>query len=111
MVVQGTKELTPAEQLHRQENGIPTTAPNLCMVPVDTIYKPIAAIPHQGAGNSVEFMFIRPCENWGDRFLQMIEEQDPFEDEGDDGSESDSQIDDSEGSTEDVVVESGVSCE
>jgi hypothetical protein len=47
-VLKGTKELTPTKQLQRQVNGIPTTASNLCMVPVDTIYKPIAAIPHQG---------------------------------------------------------------
>jgi hypothetical protein len=32
----------------------------------------------------------------------MIEEQDPFEDEGDDGTESDSQTADSEGSVEGV---------
>jgi hypothetical protein len=96
MVVQGTKELTPAERLHCQVNGIPTTASNLCMVPVDTIYEPIAVIPHQG-GNPGEFMFIRPCKNWGYGFLQMIEEQDPIEDDSDSDSESDCQTDDLEG--------------
>ena len=104
VVVQGTKDLTPAERLLRQENGIPTTAPNLCMVPVDTIYEPIAAIPHQG-GNPGEFMFIRPCENWGYGFSQMIEEQEPYEDEGDEGTEIDSQTDDSDGSVEGVIVD------
>jgi hypothetical protein len=74
------------------------------MVPVDTIYEPIAAIPHQG-GNPGEFMFIRPCENWGYGFLQMIEEQEPYEDEGDEGTEIDSQTDDSDGSVEGVIVD------
>jgi hypothetical protein len=78
VVVEGTKELTLDERLQRQVNGIPITASNLCLVPVDTIYEPIAAIPHQG-GNSGVFMFIRPSENWGYGFSQMIEEQDPGE--------------------------------
>ena len=78
VVVEGTKELTLDERLQRQVNVIPITASNLCLVPVDTIYEPIAAIPHQG-GNSGVFMFIRPSENWGYGFSQMIEEQDPGE--------------------------------
>jgi hypothetical protein len=49
------------------------TAPNLCLVPVDTIYKPIAAIPDEG-GSLGDFLFIRPVENWGGGFTQLIED-------------------------------------
>jgi hypothetical protein len=49
------------------------TAPNLCLVPVDIIYEPIAAIPDKG-GSPGNFLFIRPVENWGCRFTQPIEE-------------------------------------
>jgi hypothetical protein len=89
IVLEGTKELTPAERQQRQVTGIPITASNLCLVPVDTIYEPIAAIPHQG-GNPGAFMFIRPCDNWGGGFSQMIQEQEPFEDDDDSDSDSDS---------------------
>jgi hypothetical protein len=91
-VLKGTKKLTPTKQLQHQVNGIPTTTSNLCLVPVNTIYKPIAAIPHQG-GNLGEFMFIRPCENLGYGCLQMIKEQEPFEDNGNSDSDSDSDSD------------------
>jgi hypothetical protein len=49
------------------------TAPNLCLVPVDTIYEPIAAIPDEG-GSPGDFLFIRPVENWGFGFTQLIED-------------------------------------
>lgn len=29
-------------------NGMPLSAPNLCLITVDTIYEPIAAIPDEG---------------------------------------------------------------
>jgi hypothetical protein len=49
------------------------TAPNLCLVPVDTIYEPIAAIPDEG-GSPGDFLFIRPSENWRCGFTQLIED-------------------------------------
>jgi hypothetical protein len=49
------------------------TAPNLCLVPVDTIYEPIAAIPDEG-GFPGDFLFIHPVENWGFGFTQLIED-------------------------------------
>jgi hypothetical protein len=49
------------------------TAPNLCLVPVDTIYEPIAAIPDEG-GSPGDFLFIRPVKNWGFGCTQLIED-------------------------------------
>jgi hypothetical protein len=57
----------------RCRNGMSLTAPNLCLVPVDTIYEPIAAIPDEG-GSPGDFLFIRPVENWGFGFTQLIED-------------------------------------
>jgi hypothetical protein len=49
------------------------TAPNLCLVPVDIIYEPIAAITDEG-GSPGDFLFICPVENWGFGFTQLIED-------------------------------------
>jgi hypothetical protein len=54
------------------------TAPNLCLVPVDTIYEPIAAIPDEG-GSPGGFLFIQPVENWGFGFTQLIEDNEASE--------------------------------
>jgi hypothetical protein len=54
------------------------TAPNLCLVPVDTIYEPIAAIPDEG-GSPGDFLFIRPVKNWGFGFTQLIEDNEASE--------------------------------
>jgi hypothetical protein len=54
------------------------TAPNLCLVPVDTIYEPIAAIPDEG-GSPGDFLFIRPVENWGFGFTQLKEDNEASE--------------------------------
>ena len=35
------------------------TAPNLCLVPVDTIYEPIVAIPDEGAHFLIAFVLVR----------------------------------------------------
>jgi hypothetical protein len=43
------------------------------LVPVDTIYEPIAAIPDEG-GSPGDFLFIRPVENCGCGFMQLIED-------------------------------------
>jgi hypothetical protein len=52
--------------------------PCLCLVPVDTIYEPIAAIPDEG-GSLGDFLFIRPVENWGGGFTQLIEDNEASE--------------------------------
>jgi hypothetical protein len=54
------------------------TAPNLCLVPVDTIYEPIAAIPDEG-GFPGDFLFIRPVKNWGFGFTQLMEDNEASE--------------------------------
>ena len=48
VVVGGRKQLTTNEFHERRRNGMSLTAPNLCLVPVDTIYEAIAAIPDEG---------------------------------------------------------------
>jgi hypothetical protein len=54
-------------------NGMPLAAMNLCLVSVDTIYEPIATIPDEG-GTPGDFLFIRPADNWGYGFTQLIED-------------------------------------
>jgi hypothetical protein len=79
VVVGGSKQLTTNECHEHHRNGMSLTAPpNLCLVPVDTIYEPIAAIPDEG-GSPSNFLFIRPVENWGFGFTQLIEDNDASE--------------------------------
>jgi hypothetical protein len=78
VVVVGTKDLTKEEIQQRRRNGMPLAAPNLCLVPIDTIYEPIAAIPDEG-GAPGDFLFIRPAENWGYGFTQYIEDNEAAE--------------------------------
>jgi hypothetical protein len=78
VVVGGSKQLTTNEFHKRRRNGMSLTAPNLCLVPVDTIYEPIAAIPDEG-GSPGDFLFIRPVENWGFGFTQLIEDNEASE--------------------------------
>ena len=54
------------------------TIPNFCLVPVDTIYEPIAVIPDEG-GSLGNFLFICPVENWGGGFTQLIEDNEASE--------------------------------
>jgi hypothetical protein len=54
------------------------TAPNLCLVPVDTIYELIAATPDEGCSPG-DFLFIRLVENWGFGFTQLIEDNEASE--------------------------------
>ena len=62
----------------RRRHGMPKTSPNLCLVPVDTIYEPIAALPDEG-GSPGDFLFIRPVQNWGLGFTQLIEDNETAE--------------------------------
>jgi len=99
VVVGGTKALTNHEINQRRRNGTPLEAPNLCLVPVDTIYEPIAAIPDEG-GSPGDFLFIRSADNWGYGFTQLIEDNEPAELkelEGNNACPSDEEDDDDEG--------------
>ncbi len=58
----GTNGLTNHEMQDHHRNGMPFAAMNLCMVPVDTIYEPMAAIPDKG-GTVGDFLFICPAKN------------------------------------------------
>ncbi len=78
VVVGGTKPLTSLELNDHGHNGMPLAAMNLCLVSVDTIYEPIAAIPDEG-GTAGDFLFIRPAENWGYGFTQLIEDNEASE--------------------------------
>jgi hypothetical protein len=73
VVVAVRKQLTANEIHERCRIGMSVTAPNLCLVPVDTIYDPIAVIPDEG-GFLGDFLFICPVENWGGGFMQVIED-------------------------------------
>ena len=77
-VVGGTKRLTSQELNEHRRNGMPVAAMNLCIVSVDTIFEPIAAIPDQG-GTPGDFLFIRPADNWGYGFTQLIEDNEAAE--------------------------------
>jgi hypothetical protein len=78
VVAGGSKQLTTNEFHKRCRTGMSLTAPNLCLVPVDTIYEPIAAIPDEG-GFPGDFLFIRPVKNWGFGFTQLIEDNEASE--------------------------------
>jgi hypothetical protein len=77
-VVEGRKQLTTIEMQDCRRHGMPKTSPNLCPVPVDTIYKPIAALLDVG-GSPGDFLCIRPVENWELGFTQLIEDNETAE--------------------------------
>ena len=71
LTVMASKHLT-AEQRHGRRNAhIPLTRSNTFLVPVDTIYEPIAAVPNAG-GPDGEFLFIRPVDDWGFEFTNIL---------------------------------------
>ena len=78
VVVGGTKSLTNNEMQERRRNGMPVAGNNLCLVPIDTLYEPIAAIPDEG-GHPGDFVFIRPADDWGYGFTQLIEDNETSE--------------------------------
>jgi hypothetical protein len=56
VVAGGRKQQLTTNEFHeRRRNGMSLTAPNLCLVPVDTIYEPIADIPDEG-GSPGDFL-------------------------------------------------------
>jgi hypothetical protein len=63
LVVKGSKCLTT--------NGRSVRAPNLYLVPVESIDEPISTIPHID-GDPGDFIFVRPVNTWSDCFSDYI---------------------------------------
>jgi hypothetical protein len=63
LVVKGSKCLTT--------NGRSVRAPNLYLVPVESIDEPISTIPHIN-GDPGDFIFVRPVNTWSDCFSDYI---------------------------------------
>jgi hypothetical protein len=70
-VVKGSKLVTPKQQQKRLADGRSVRAPNLYLVPVESLHEPISAIPNLGAAHG-DFVFIRPVTSWADCFSDFI---------------------------------------
>ena len=73
-----SKYLTNQQRINRRNARIPLTRSNTYLVPVDTIYEPIAAIPNAG-GPDGDFLFIRPVDDWGFEFSKILTQYLPDE--------------------------------
>jgi hypothetical protein len=71
LVVKGSKCLTTKQQKKRHQDGRSVRAPNLYLVPVESIDEPISAIPNIG-GDPGDFIFVRPVNTWSDCFSDYI---------------------------------------
>jgi hypothetical protein len=71
LVVKGSKCLTTKQQKKRCQDGHSVNAPNLYLVPVESIDEPISAIPNIG-GDPGDFIFVRPVNSWSDCFSDYI---------------------------------------
>jgi hypothetical protein len=71
LATMSSKYLTPQQRLNRRNAGIHATRSNTYLVPVDTIYEPIAAVPNAG-GPDGEFLFITPVDDWGFEFSRIL---------------------------------------
>jgi hypothetical protein len=70
--VKGSKCLTTKQQKKRRRDGRSVRAPNLYLVPVESIDEPILAIPNLG-GDPGDFVFVRPVNTyWSDCFSDYI---------------------------------------
>jgi hypothetical protein len=59
------------KQKKRRQDGRSVRAPNLYLVPVESIDEPISAIPNIG-GDPGDFIFVRPVDTWSDCFSDYI---------------------------------------
>jgi hypothetical protein len=66
-----SKHLTEEQRHHRRMARTHPTRSNTYLVPVDTIYEPIAAVPNVG-GRLGDFLFIRPADDWGFEFTNIL---------------------------------------
>jgi hypothetical protein len=63
--------LTTKQQKKRRQDGRSVHAPNLYLVPVESIDEPISVIPNIG-GDPGDFIFVRPVNTWSDCFSDYI---------------------------------------
>jgi hypothetical protein len=71
LVVKGSKCLTTEQQKKRRQDGRSVRAPNLYLVPGESIDEPISAIPNIG-GDPGDFIFARPVNTCSDCFSDYI---------------------------------------
>ena len=71
IVVHASKNVTAAQSTLRRNAGIPLARSNTFLVPVDTLYEPIAAVPNVG-GEVGDYCFIRPADDWGFEFTKLL---------------------------------------
>ena len=71
IVMEGSKNLNEGQRLSRRNARIPLTQSNTYLVPVDTIYEPIAAVPNLGSVAG-DYLFIRPADDWGFEFTKLL---------------------------------------
>lgn len=73
IVVRGSKTLNKRQETQRRRDGRDDPNPNLNLISVDSIYEPIAALADIGAPEGT-FLFVRPADDWGYLFSDIIEE-------------------------------------
>ena len=73
IVVRGTKTLNKRQENQRRRQGRDDANPNLNLISVESIYEPIAALADIGAAEGT-FLFIRPVDDWGYLFSDIIAE-------------------------------------
>ena len=71
IVVRGTKTLNKRQENQRRRQGRDDANPNLNLISVESIYEPIAALADIGAAEGT-FLFIRPVDDWGYLFSDII---------------------------------------
>jgi hypothetical protein len=72
IVVPSKKKLTAAQQRKRRRDHRRVITPNIFLVPVETIYEPISALPDIG-GEVGDFIFVRPADTWSYCFSDFID--------------------------------------
>ena len=73
IVVWGTKKLNKHQENEWQRHGRNQANPNLNLISIDSIYKPIAALADIDAPEGI-FLFVWPADHWGYLFSNIIEE-------------------------------------
>jgi hypothetical protein len=71
IVMESSKNLTRDQNTSCRNAHIPLTQSNTYLLPVDTIYESIAAIPNLGAQEG-DHLFIRPTDDWGFAFSKLL---------------------------------------
>jgi hypothetical protein len=71
IIIEGSKNLNHVQRTNRRNARIPLTQSNTYLVPVDTIYEPIAAVPNLGSVEG-DYLFIRPADDWGFEFSKLL---------------------------------------